>query len=107
MTSVSVHLITKIFEENFKNWDHVSPIDLFEPKLVTILPDKNCPIVKNLARNAMECDKLILWTDCDREGEHIAFQIIDACKNVKPEIQMYRAIFSEINEVSVKKAIQN
>ena len=76
-----------------KNWDHVSPIDLFEPKLVTILPDKNCPIVKNLERNAMECDKLILWTDCDREGEHIAFQIIDACKKVKPEIQIYRANF--------------
>ena len=107
MTSVSGHLITKIFEENSKNWNHVSPIDLFESKLVTILPDENRPIVKNLERNAMKCDKLILWTDCDREGEHIAFQIIDVCKRVKPEIQIYRAIFSEINEVSVKRAIQN
>lgn len=107
MTSVSGHLIDQDFEQNFKKWNNCSPIDLFESSLVTFYPEKNLPIVENLKSKAKECDKLILWTDCDREGEHIAFQIIDVCKSVKPEIQIYRAIFSEINDLSAKKAIQN
>ena len=44
---------------------------------------------------------LIIWTDCDREGENIGFEIIDVCKAVKPRIEVKRAKFSEITRASM------
>lgn len=53
------------------------------------------------------CQGLIIWTDCDREGENIGFEIIDVCRAVKPNIQVYRAKFSEITATSVKRALHS
>lgn len=53
------------------------------------------------------CDALIIWTDCDREGENIGFEIIDVCREIKPRIQVYRAKFSEITSPSVFRALNN
>lgn len=51
------------------------------------------------------CVGLIIWTDCDREGENIGFEIIDVCRAVKPNIQVYRAKFSEITSAAVYRAL--
>lgn len=53
------------------------------------------------------CAGLIIWTDCDREGENIGFEIIDVCRAVKPSIQVYRAKFSEITSAAVFRALAN
>lgn len=50
---------------------------------------------------------LIIWTDCDREGENIGFEIIEVCRAIKPSIPVYRAKFSEITSVAVKRALAN
>ena len=34
---------------------------------------------KTLERESRGCQHLILWTDCDREGENIAFEIVEVC----------------------------
>jgi len=39
---------------------------------------------------------LILWLDCDREGEAIAFDVIDIVKSVNPNIGVLRARFSAL-----------
>lgn len=53
------------------------------------------------------CQGLIIWTDCDREGENIGFEIIEVCSGVKSNMRIYRAKFSEITTISVNRALQN
>lgn len=45
---------------------------------------------------ARTADLLMIWTDCDREGEHIGSEVADACKKAKPGLRVKRARFSAI-----------
>lgn len=60
-----------------------------------------------MIEEARNCNVLVIWTDCDREGENIGFEIIEVCKEVKANIKVYRAKFSEITEVSVRRALKS
>ena len=37
-------------------------------------------VLENLEIQAKEAEALLLWLDCDREGEAIAFDVIDHCE---------------------------
>lgn len=50
---------------------------------------------------------LIIWTDCDREGENIGAEIVDVCRGANPRIAVYRARFSEITRNAVTRAMNN
>lgn len=54
-------------------------------------PEKIRNNLQNLARG---CQWLVLWLDCDREGENIAFEVIDVCIAVNPRLVIKRARFS-------------
>lgn len=38
----------------------------------------------------------MIWTDCDREGEHIGSEIVAVCRRSNPNIIVKRARFSAI-----------
>ena len=40
---------------------------------------ENEKIMRNLQTQARSCQQLILWLDCDREGENIAFEVGGHC----------------------------
>lgn len=107
MTSVSGHLMHLEFLSSYRNWQNVNPESLFDAPIRKACTEQFEPIKRTLEREVRGCHGLIVWTDCDREGENIGFEIIDVCRAIKPNIIVYRAIFSEITAASVKRALQN
>lgn len=53
-------------------------------------------IEKNLIAEAKKATHLMIWTDCDREGEHIGMEVANICRKAKPNIIVKRARFSAI-----------
>lgn len=49
----------------------------------------------------------MIWTDCDREGEHIGSEIASVCKEVKRSVIIKRARFSAIIASQIHAAAQN
>lgn len=64
-------------------------------------------VVKNLESLARGAQKLVLWLDCDREGEAIAFEVIAICMRVKSGIPIRRARFSAVTRRDVWDAYNN
>ncbi|XP_050542923.1 DNA topoisomerase 3-alpha [Daktulosphaira vitifoliae] len=107
MTSVSGHLLGFEFQGPYRLWNSCSPLDLFNAPVIKECPKKFVDIKNTLVREIRTCNALVIWTDADREGENIGFEIIQVCKEVNPNIQVYRAILSEITKQSVQRAINN
>ena len=118
MTAVTGHLTNYDFTSDYKNWSHPPPEALFTAPVVnnvyevslcclcvgvlgrvrqrlTLTQDKK-NIAKNIADQARYCRLLVIWTDCDREGEHIGKEIVDAARRGKPDLEVKRARFSNV-----------
>ncbi|XP_012057921.1 PREDICTED: DNA topoisomerase 3-alpha-like [Atta cephalotes] len=108
MTSVSGHLLNYDFTNAYRKWHSCHPLNLFDaPVFKRCVEENHENIKKTLEREARFCNALIIWTDCDREGENIGFEVIQVCQAIKPNIRVYRAKFSEITRSSVERALQN
>ena len=78
--------------------------DLYQIPLEKIPIETSEKVVENLKLYSRDIDSLQIWTDCDREGEAIGFDVIDVCKKIKPNIQVYRAHFSALTKQDIEKA---
>ncbi|GFO25569.1 DNA topoisomerase [Plakobranchus ocellatus] len=107
MTSVSGHLLGLEFIGTFKSWRSCNPVDLFDVPVEKHCPENFVDIKRTLEREVRGCQSLVIWTDCDREGENIGYEVIHVCQAVKPNIKVYRAKFSEITPQSVARAVNN
>ncbi|PVD39556.1 hypothetical protein C0Q70_02191 [Pomacea canaliculata] len=106
-TSVSGHLLALEFPIQYRKWMSCSPVELFNVPVEKYCPKDYEDIKRTLENEIRGCQKLVIWTDCDREGENIGFEVIQVCRAVKPNIQVYRARFSEITPHAIANAARN
>ena len=78
----------------------VNPDDGFKPLYVVTAKDQ-VRRLKSLLRNA---DELYLATDEDREGEAIAWHLLEV---LNPQIPVRRMVFHEITAAAIREAIDN
>lgn len=69
---------------------------LFDVPIETKISSESKTIERNLINEARGADMLMIWTDCDREGEHIGSEIATVCQKAKRNIIVKRARFSAI-----------
>ncbi|MDO4412731.1 type I DNA topoisomerase [Cutibacterium sp.] len=76
--------------------------DNFTP-IYVVSPEKRSTIreLKSLLRDT---DELLLATDGDREGEAIAWHLLD---ELKPKVPVRRMVFNEITEKAINEAVAN
>ncbi|KAL8293634.1 hypothetical protein RQP46_000335 [Phenoliferia psychrophenolica] len=108
VTAVAGHLMEQNFGD-FDGWRSCDPFQLFDAPIFTSgSQDKNQQgIWKNLMAEAKKATHLMIWTDCDREGEHIGSEVAIICRKAKPNIIVKRARFSAIIANQINNACRN
>ncbi|KAL0691999.1 hypothetical protein Bca4012_059179 [Brassica carinata] len=107
MTSVIGHLMELEFADRFRKWHSCDPADLYQAPVMKHVPEDKKDIKKTLEEEARRSDWLVLWLDCDREGENIAFEVVDVCRAVKLNLFIRRAHFSALIDREIHEAVQN
>lgn len=86
------------FDRKYKAWIRHQIVDLFEGRIDHMVTSNMKEIEANLRffinrinfdyynfrMEAKKADTLIIWTDCDREGEHIGNEIVQICCATNP-----------------------
>ena len=80
----------------------VNPEDDFTP-LYVISQDKKKKVA-DLKAKLKQCDQLYLATDPDREGEAIAWHLLEV---LKPKVPVRRMVFNEITKSAILEAAEN
>ncbi|KAI9732252.1 MAG: DNA topoisomerase [Claussenomyces sp. TS43310] len=104
MTSVLGHLTELEFGDDVKDWRYPPPIRLFDARVHTRVSDDKVPIANNISSQARDARALFIWTDCDREGEHIGGEVRSAALKGNSRLEVKRAKFSNIERAHVIQA---
>jgi len=76
-------------------------------KVESYIPNDKKDLEKSLKNEARHCSMLILWLDCDSEGERIAFEVLEVVKEQNPSIHVRRARFSAITASEIHQAMRS
>ncbi|KAJ8076355.1 DNA topoisomerase [Marasmius tenuissimus] len=107
VTAVAGHLTETEFTNAHRKWDSCNPIELFDAPLISYVKDDYKSMETNIFNEAKRASTLMIWTDCDREGEHIGSEIANVARRAQPRITVKRARFSAIVAQQIHHAAQN
>ncbi|XP_053384624.1 LOW QUALITY PROTEIN: DNA topoisomerase 3-beta-1-like [Mercenaria mercenaria] len=111
MTSVCGHVFGLDFIGKYNNWDKVDPVELFNATTQKKEATEKLHMPSFLQKEARGVDYLVLWLDCDKEGENICFEVIDCVKGVMNRNvggqTIWRSHFSAITDTDIRRAMNN
>ncbi|XP_065876649.1 DNA topoisomerase 3-alpha isoform X1 [Euphorbia lathyris] len=107
VTSVTGHLMELEFDDRYRKWHSCDPADLYQAPVRKYVPEDKKDIKRTLEEEARRCQWLVLWLDCDREGENIAFEVVGVCAAVNRNLTIRRARFSALIDRDIHEAAQN
>ncbi|EOR02841.1 hypothetical protein E3P92_03141 [Wallemia ichthyophaga] len=107
VTAVAGHLTTAEFPKEMRKWHSCDPVQLFNGRVEISTSSSMSAIENNLKSEARRASHLMIWTDCDREGEHIGSEIVNVCRQANPRIEVIRAKFSAIIPNQIHHAARN
>lgn len=107
MTSVTGHLMEMDFEDQYRKWHSCDPAVLYQAPIRKRVPEDKLALQRTLQEEARRCQRLVLWLDCDREGENIAYEVVEVCQGSNPRLDIWRAHFSALIERDIHHAAQH
>eukprot|EP00759_Apiculatamorpha_spiralis_P052623 PhF_6_TR587/c0_g1_i2/m.645/K03165/TOP3; DNA topoisomerase III len=106
MTSVAGHVYSCDFPPKYQDWSKTDELDLF--KAETVKKENSSEVVHHLRNESKGCDTVVLWLDCDREGENICFEVLQCVKaNIYRPDNIFRAKFSAITKTELGAALNH
>ena len=110
VTSVLGHLCSNDFGEaqSWRRLDGARARELLDPAAAPILrrvAPQHDALARGLGTYGAVCTWLVLWLDCDREGEAIGYDVIaaSAAKRRTP-LPVVRAVFSSLGDEPIRRA---
>lgn len=113
VTSTQGHVYSMDFGDEYSKPGKHSAEELFSCPVVKLF-DKDARLPEHLAAEGAGCHVLVLWLDCDREGENICFEVV---QNVEPVLdksktfpgayrdRIFRARFSSLCKADLQQAM--
>jgi DNA topoisomerase-3 len=86
VTSVAGHVFNRDFPTEYQDWKQ-DPEGLFDAPTLRKLDKHSRPVANHLSNISRNLDFLVLWLDCDKEGENICFEVLDVCKRNIPNVR--------------------
>ncbi|CCW65644.1 unnamed protein product [Phytomonas sp. EM1] len=107
VTSVLGHLMEDEFPPNTKSWSRFPFRDLFTAKIIKVVKPELQPVQQNIESLAKRSSTLVLWLDCDREGENICFEVVQVAQRQNPRLVAKRAHFSALTKRDLLYAVHH
>jgi hypothetical protein len=96
MTSVVGHITAADFTPEVRQWHSCAPAQLFHSQVIVEVADDKKNVARNIKSESRWAQGLMIWTDCDREGEHIGMEVCRIAREGNPRIIVKRAQFSNL-----------
>ena len=109
VTSTVGHMWSLDFTKAVNDNQSLDPIELYTAPTVH-LEDPRPRMTEHLQAEATGCHVLVLWLDCDREGENICFEVLDNTERFLIRAkgqQVYRAHFSASHFIAFVGVLQS
>lgn len=110
MTSVAGHLTNIDFSNDRHGWGKCHIYELFDAPLLEVMNKNQKAIAENIKREAKSAQYVMIWTDCDREGEYIGWEIYQEAMKGNRQLgldKLYRANFSHLERSHILYAAKH